>query len=707
MQPLKNRGIVLVTTLLVTVLVVMLVTAVVYTGAGGLALTGNFYEREAALLAADSGLQYAMARLQANPTWRGDDPSTAPADSPNFSVVERNGNVFGFLSTPHGHRSQFRIKFNYEDGPDGLDGLGNTQQSEFLLPTALVSINNLLGATSVPATRANPDGQGPAGGQPPYTVPRATACIMVEGLAGWGLRDADTSKPNDFSANRTVTRRVIEAYLAVDNTAGVDAAAYAGGDLKAVLAEGGRFSVSSKDGDVAPRVRSLASVLVSSQAGTAAYDDGASGQVVVGQDGNFLVNGSTPADANVDIANSSDLFKRLTWESIAKARPNSSDAQMQAGTYVWRLDSQTGEPYLEYFARNYPEGTALPPAGQGASVATAISGSGVRVDQATLSILLTNNVYVNPLSNGGPAGLTIRMDDQVSGSGLRPVLGFIPPDGSQRASVLTSTGPILVQGAVLGTGAVTSEGSITFQGPSVLESDPDTGVSLYAKGDITLEAISGGVAGAQRSLVTEPEATPTTLKGAQHQGPGGRDDDRYEGEDDHGGPDNDHGGRGEPGGLETPHVQPPIDNGDPEAGDAIALPKGLQVAAIRASLKSSGIISSLEAFTARKETQLEKLERKFGELDYADQDLTGVIYTWGDFNARLRSSDTLNMTGTLIAFGGDPSSPVNSAPGTVAGKGRIDLEAGNVGLTYDPSYITDLMANINSIRVKRRLWATW
>ncbi len=706
MRWLKNRGIVLVTTLLTTVLVVMLVTVVVGTGTAGLSLTGDFYERETALLAADSGIQYAMARLQADPTWRGDKPATAPPDRPGFSVVERDGNVCGFLSTANGQKSQFRIKFNLEDGPGGLDGLEDTQSSDDLLASDLVSVNNLLGGGSVPVTRANPDGRGAAGSS--YTVPRATACILVEGLAGRGLRDVDPTNPRSWNTRRALTRRVVEAYLAVDNTAGVDAAAYAGGELTANLADGGQFTVTSKDDDVAPRVRSLGNVQVSSPGGTAAYEDGSSGKVVVGRDRQFLLNGSTPTDASVDYANSSDLFKRLTWESIRKARPNSSDAQLQAGTYVWRLDAQTGQPFLEYFARDYPEGTALPEAGQGASVSTAINGQGIRVDEASLSILLTNNVYVNPLGNGGPTGLTIRVDDQVTASGLRPVLGLIPPEGSQKASVLTSTGPVLVQGAVLGTGAVTSEGSITFQGPSILESDPDTGVSLYAKGDITLEPVSGAVGGAQRRVgppaqegpEAAPQPSPTVLKGAQKKGPSGDDHEGdHDGDRDH---DHDHD-RDEP---KPPEVEDP--GGQvPTPKGTVKTPPGWSVAATHASLKSNGIISSLTAFTERKEAQLEVLEKRYGDLDYGDQDLTGVIYTWGNFNARLGTGDVLNMTGTLIAYGGDPSSPVNSAPGTAVGKGRIDLSAGNVGLTYDPNYISDLLANINSIRVKRKLWATW
>jgi len=457
----KKPGIVLVTTLLVTVLVVMLVATVVGTGAGGMALTGNFHEREAALLAAESGLQYAMARLQANPNWRGDDLDTAPSDSPDFSVVEHNGNVFGFLQTASGSRSLFRIKFNYEDGNGGADGLNNTSDTDSRLASPLVSINNLLGASSVPARRANPNGIGVSSEEAPYSVPRATACILVEGVAGWGVRDASPENLSTSGTNRAVTRRVVEAYLKLDETAGIDSVAYSGGILDARLSDRGTFTVSSRDDEVVPRIRSLADVQVASPSGQARYDDGTEGEVVVGQDRDFLVNGSTPSDAKVERADSSDQFKRLTWESVVKATPNSSDAQLQAGTYVWRMP-ENQKPYLEYFPKDFPEDAELPPAGDGVAASTAITGDGFRVDPKTLSVLISNNVYVNPLAEGNVKGLTLRSDSPILDAGLRPVLGFVPPKGDNKASVLTATGPIWIQGAVLGSGAVTSESSRLF-----------------------------------------------------------------------------------------------------------------------------------------------------------------------------------------------------------------------------------------------------
>lgn len=674
----RKPGIVLVTTLLVTVLVVMLVTAVVGTGAGGMALTGNFYEREAALLAAESGLQYAMTRLQANPNWRGDDPGTVPSGTPDFSVIERNGNVFGFLQTASGNRSLFRIKFNYEDGNGGADGLNDTSEVENRQASPLVSINNLQGVSSVPARRANPNGIGLSSEEAPYRVPRATACILVEGLAGWGVRDTSPDRPGTFSANRAVTRRVVEAYLKVDETAGIDSVAYAGGVLDAQLSDDGAFTVSSRDDEVVPRIRSLADVQVASPTGRARYDDGAEGEVVVGEGRNFLVNGSTPADAKVERADSSDRFKRLTWDSVVKARPNSSDAQLQAGTYVWRMSGDK-KSYLEYFPQEFPEEADLPPAGEGVAASTAITGEGFRVDPKTLSVLISNNVYVNPLAEGDVKGLTLRSDPAILEAGLRPVVGFVPPKGDQKASVLTATGPVWIQGAVLGSGAVTSESSIRFQGPSILESDPETGVSLYAKGDITLEAIGGGIPDGN------DEMKPIRRPGKDRPGRGGKD-------------------RGDDGDDDDDDRDKP---GTPSEGQG--QPEDLNPDAAWQSLRARGLVpeDGASTFTGKKQEQLARLLAKYGDLDYADQDLTGVIYTWGNFNALLGPRDVLNITGTLIAYGGSPEDPLNPAPGTEPGKGRIDLEAGRVGLTYDPSYIRDLMGNLGTVQLKRSLWATW
>lgn len=129
---LKNkRGIVLITTMLTVVLVIMLLSSVVYSNLGSMRLASNFYGREEALMAAQSGVQYAITCLQSDVTWRGDkQENTFTNSTEGISVRERNGNVVGMITTANGNKSFFRIKFNYEDGEKGFDGMSDSSDSE-------------------------------------------------------------------------------------------------------------------------------------------------------------------------------------------------------------------------------------------------------------------------------------------------------------------------------------------------------------------------------------------------------------------------------------------------------------------------------------------------------------------------------------------------------------------------------------------------
>lgn len=669
---LRSSGIVLITTLLMMVLVVMFVTAVVYAGSGGMALSGNFYEREAALLAADSGVQYAMTRLQSGANWRGNSPTTAPEPRADFSVIEKDGNVIGYLSTVLGHKSQFRIKFNYEDGAGGADGLANTSDPEWVLVTPFVSLNNLTGASAASVHRARPDGRGVATGDAPYVVPRRTACLLVEGLAGWGLRDAKHGEAGNFLSNRTVVRRMVEAYLTLDESSSTDSAAFAAGDVVANLAKNSTFQVDSRVQDTAGRLRGLQDVEIN---GTGVvYDAGSDAEVYVGEGHSMTVDGKAPTGVTVKNANSADQFKRLTWEGIAKAAPSSTtDAQVKGGTYVWRMNGE-GAAYLEYFDQEFVAGSTLPEAGTGTVVDTTsitTRGTGVSVDPGRLTLEVGNNVYVAP-SEGGAQGFAVVTDPAVSDQGVRPSVQFSPAPGSARAPVLTASGSVRFEGSAYGLGSVTSEGDITFQGPSVLESDPETGVSLYAKGNISVEEIPTKVA----------EKTGVLTEFVSRYVKAGGDLDRLV--------DAVVSGTRLSGTTETA-FRTAFSHLSQKEQDKL---KGEWTKAIDGGAKKR------EAFVARLKTAM--LDPS---VSGSDQNLTGVLYTWKDFNANL-GKGKLNIRGTLIAYGGDPSSATDDAPGT-NGAGRITIDARAVHLTYDPSYIQDLVGNTDQVKVRRILWATY
>lgn len=668
----RRAGIVLITTLLMMVLVVMFVTAVVYAGSGGLALSGNFYEREAALLAADSGVQYAMTRLQASANWRGSSPGTVPEPRADFSVIEKDGNVVGYLTTVLGHKSQFRIKFNYEDGPDGLDGLANTSDPEWILQTPFVSVNNLIGASAASVRRAREDGRGVAGGDAPYVVPRRTACLLVEGLAGWGLRDAKHGDAGNFLSNRTVVRRMVEAYLTLDESSTTDSAAFAAGDVVANLNKNSTFKVDSRVKDTAGRMRGLQDVEINGSG--VEYDAGSDAEVYVGEGHTMTVAGKDPTGVTVKNANSADQFKRLTWEGIAKASATStSDAQVKGGTYVWRMNTE-GAAYLEYFDQDFVPGSTLPEAGTGTVVDTTSvtsRGTGVSVDPGRLTLEITNNVFVTP-SEGGATGFAVVTDPAVSDQGVRPAVEFSPSSGSARAPVLTASGSVRFEGSANGLGAVTSEGDITFQGPSVLESDPETGVSLYAKGNIQVEQTPTKVA-QKTGVLTEFVSNYVKAGGNL---------DRLV--------DAVVSGSRLSGAAQTAFQTAFSHLSEKEQNKL----KGEWTKAVEGDAKKR------EAFVARL-----KVAMLDPTVSGSDQNLTGVLYTWKDFNANL-GNGKLNIRGTLIAYGGDPSSATDDAPGT-NGAGRITIDAKAVHLTYDPSYIQDLVGNTDQVKVRRTLWATY
>jgi hypothetical protein len=114
-------------------------------------------EGRQAIAAAQAGVDYAWCRLQERPTWKGDGNVANTAawtlSTPNLQVYEDHGNVGGFLTSSSGDKSQFRIRFNYQDGgADPADGLSDPTVT-YLIQTPFVSFNNLDQANPVPVKR--------------------------------------------------------------------------------------------------------------------------------------------------------------------------------------------------------------------------------------------------------------------------------------------------------------------------------------------------------------------------------------------------------------------------------------------------------------------------------------------------------------------------------------------------------------------------
>lgn len=716
----KKKGIVLITTLLTVVLVVMMITAVVHSGASNLSLTAGFHHRENALLAAESGIQYAATRLQDNIFWHGDGfGSTTTFEKNGLKVVEDNGNVIGVIRSTTGTVSAFRIKFNYEDGNDEekdrklpeKDGLHDPSEA-YKINNRFVSVNNLTNPSSTLIFRANDNGVKAKDKPETYYIPSGTACIIVEGLAGTSLRDitaphqlTDKSHPEVYAK---AVKRVVECYLTFSDAQEINGAAYAGGNINATLGRfsdhdhkwhHGTFSVRNKNSHESPYIHSKGDVSFTLPEGSNSWikfkendreiKKGDNNHVTLGSETNsFKINGTTMKNAG--ISQEGD-FHRIEWDEIKKA--SSTDPTLSGGTYVWIKSSNGYE--LMHSDRVYridkTESTqngettpSLPAAGSDPTKFNitqqyvdehpeewkVVSGlpDGMHMDKKNMIIYIDKNIQV-PDANG----ISIRTTTEVT---KRAFVAITPAANSTKSSIITTAGNIDIEGGLIGSGSLTSEGEITCQGASIMESDPENGVSMYAKGDINLMEIT-------KDTRENGNASEWEIDISQFASESVAEDE-----------------------TETPEPDDEEDDGEHTAGSPESV----------ISYGSTEEISEEELARRQKawEDKMSKLAQTADKIHYTDQDITGIIYTWGNFNCNIGNKNTLSVTGTIIAFGADPDK-TSAAAGTRndtddegnTRNGNINITAKRVDLTFDSAAYNGIMGVTGGYTVKRKMWTSW
>jgi hypothetical protein len=657
----KRRAILLVTTLIFAVLLMIGVMSALGLSGRSLLRAENTEDAQAVLSAVEAGSQYALSRLQERPGWKGDGDgvttSLTTVDRPDFVVIEDNGDVVGFIQTEAGTPAQFRIRFNFHDGDiaaasdaDGLD-----DPTTITIGGPWISINNLNSGGETPVPRAEDTGGGIWRVQPaspmPYDAPAFTACILVEGKAGEGLRDQmNGPNPNPNMGSQTVATRVGEFYFRREAAAAADAVSYSAGTLDVNLADGGLFKVDTADPGKIPKIRSNENVDVSAiLSGTVSYD-GASSEVYVASGsspGSFKVNGfDSTTPAAIERTTSQGEFLNLKWSDIKKA--GTSADEVRAGTYIWR--DSGGGAYLEYYNQEYDPVAGVYPPGSGTVMTTPgdvlLSGSSaLNIDPANLMIEYLSDINVQP--QGSVTGLAIVPDPAITTSGRRPVNEFI--ETGTQSPVLTASGDIAFKGRLTGVGSITSEGSLTFQGSSALETGSND-VALYAKGDIVLEAIPEEVVAAGGG----GGSTSGSTSGCSGTCSGGSS-----------------GCSGTCSGGSSGC-----------SGTCSGSSSGCSGTCSGSSSGSSG--SSGGSSTGG-------LVNFPGPPSFQDQEFQGIIFTMGDFVADLKGptyQGNLALRGVLAAYGGDPEA--GEAPGA-SGKGYISITAENAAFVYDPAYIERIL----------------
>jgi hypothetical protein len=516
-------------TLFFVLVIGMIGRAVLRVGPGALALSNDSLQKAAAQRASESGLEYALAKLRQNPEWRGNDDRVT-VNTTDLFVVEDRGNVIGLMTSGKGRVSQFRIRFNYQDGSPGAEEL-NDPEIRNVIDSQYVSVNNLQQESESVVPRAdteswnvsNPD-------EGPYTIPVGTACVTVEGRAGNGLAKHLASDPN-AALSGPVSRHVAEAFFQVGLAQrSSQASLMGGGDISFVLPEGGKVRSRVKNAKgaegVKPRLRSKGSVTVLADGlpGTLEMEEG-----VVGRDEDkppgFVaeVKGSVELDQE-SVGDGVDFFN-LKWDDVEKAM---NGVEIPGGTYVHWDDGTT-----HYYDMTFDDYKAFMAAGNesdpgvvlgqdfkevrsGENLTSYPDGLRVRKYEGATRWSLKNDLQVNPSTSGVEEFATIpRSGAAFSPSDTSDLIPLATPDKYDVRSVKFQVNDVTVSvpgdahifAQVAGKNStLTSEGDLTFitngtnlrnnsqgsQGKEKKAGPKKLELNLYVKGDIEMSTYRGG-----------------------------------------------------------------------------------------------------------------------------------------------------------------------------------------------------------------------
>jgi hypothetical protein len=330
----RKRGIVLISVVFISVLIAMYMVSATVLNRSRFMGVRQTAENKLAEEAARSGMEYALARLEENPDWRGG-LNAVTVDSPELVVVEDRGNVVGLVTTSEGE-AQFRLRFNHQDGAAGTDKMDDPSAGMWI-DTPHISRNNLTGKAD--ALWYIGDGaNNAASSTAPNVVEPGAVALVVEGRVSRGLQQANSGNPNP-TLDRVLSSRVIEGFYRVDavtSEALTDAVSMAGGKFDATLYDGdARLSLGDtrENGNPTIRVRNGDFTAVEADSGFDGRVEGSNGEVRVGSTHN--VNADLASGVGTDEEQGSDNFYELVWNDVMQ--PSGTNT-LQAGVYEVRDD---------------------------------------------------------------------------------------------------------------------------------------------------------------------------------------------------------------------------------------------------------------------------------------------------------------------------------------------------------------------------------
>lgn len=713
----SRRAIFLISVLFFALLIAMFVEAALVLAPSGFARASNDASLSKADQASKSGIDWARTRISADPTWVANTTATFVADG--LRVQEGNGIVVGWVQQ-NNDWIRFRLRFNYQDGPASAsldsDNLDDPATSSMLTDFPYVSCNNLEGgsARSIPlAASGSSFHQSTPWANTQLTLPAATLLLSVEGASGTVSLDA-SGNPTDFSG--AIHRKTIQTMLKLGSNQPIaDGAIMSAGDLNVSLMGTSALQLNSTVSSQTSRLRTKTYLNV----GNSASSNGGNVTSTKAELRAASTSSMTYGTLSSGITTAADTggFYQIP---ASKVRQPSGSLSLPAGTYVVSQDPTTHAGKVTYYDMDYATYAAATPApvGTPTSLPSAMTITGPNPTGPKFQITMTSDLKITPgisatdfalipdggaaqSSNyGGVASSTPAPADDPSGflTFLNPQPGFFGDplnggtvnrwrDALQAAGYTSSPGLLGYQ-------------NFTFPDGTILGIPPNSGGQLYmGQSVLGLPAPGGSVSTLQSVIAHVDSVVPAKLQDVESRYPAFTPGSASP--------------SASPSASASPTALLPADLQLNMQGssDGLVLGSkqgniiiGAQIQGNGAAIVSSGNISligtssdlnsnagtamGLNLYSQGVVTiDAYKLDPS-GTASFHGVKLQGVVYAWNGINilaGKASGSAPFSLQGSMVAYGGDPTLA------SVAGSAPTNITAQSATLTFDPSYVVNLV----------------
>lgn len=698
MSKAKHRGIVLITTLLIVGFLVMLATAMVVSTRRQSLVAGNFYYRESAACAAEAGINYAMMRLSQDPYWTGctRDPDTGTGSahelkldsgqkldvlehqiSGNFGVVEgkindgNNGYFELYFVKPADAVATGKMSFFGSRG----------ESSKITIPDKVTLCNNRNNQFAPP----NPE--------------------VGEDYSTWAKYSDDTNyKPVPDNSILLICRgtmnkqhRTVEVCVRMGAEADLNSVAVGRGNVNIMVANNGKILLNSAQKNKPPIIRASRNITlgnrINSSGNYLVVKDGGGGRAA----GSVTFRDTPTQNANTFLGDQTiqdSAFPPLTWDHIV---PDTlTFGELKAGYYKVESGDISDLPKVTYYpsdSKSEVEGGEVTPVNDGTDSLTALINDGKVIwDESTNKLTVSESLNIDgiipgqdPLKNlyiTGPDKEHLKIELRSTydkKSGQVDTVYFVNN---------IDMGNVAIKGSMSGTGTIIVKGNLNMMAESKFTASEETGISLYAMGDININAIEQipKDVGMRQQLTAGEKEFLSGIRSWLKENYGDEQTVTFNE-------------------LVGPPASCPLGTITDEQWtllEQVGLAKTLPGDDGYREFQHNNDDVQVSVANDIKYIMPEILDEDGKKIKPKDSIFKGLIFACKNFLVNI-PDDKFSLVGGLVAYGGIPDA---SSPSLIPGTGNIIINARDAKFTYDTKYLS-ILQSLGSSKVEKLYWATY